>query len=426
VTEPDTENQIQLEENGEEPAKDVQSEKMEAEINEVKQQETNTKDKTNPFFEGKIASIVFKKACEEFPGDFEFILEFWKVYRQFPDTKSLQDELCEFVREHLTPTSETRSFLSRVPLLDYSVVEYSEEFLERYKLSIQSFDNDIKEDPSPEMFAEYSSFFHQLLFHCADNQIVYILVDDFKKVFEKAKEYNALNESLFTEWVNFMLSIGELEKANEISSFALERYKNSLAMIKLRFQTQILSHLKHNSTESLLQNLSELLASVLDDTKDESELFDIWITLKNYFVLANSPLNTIMRYYKKLLIRNPRDVHLIKEDALRFILLQFGVEDARTLFKESRNYPPTKIALYEQMIQIEMAQVEPSESVIRELFEQSTNEKDAKNYPALFLHFVQQELQNNNLKKVQGVYWKAKKTLCDFEEFEKMYETLTK
>ena len=100
------------------------------------------------------------------------------------------------------------------------------------------------------------------------------------------------------------------------------------------------------------------------------------------------------------------------------------------------------------MIRLELSQIKPNINSTREFFEQGAIEPEVKNHPGLFfffdfifvflifilfekdffLSYVKFELQNDNIKKIQAIYWKAKKSLssANFDIFEKQYESITK
>lgn len=99
-------------------------------------------------------------------------MEFWKVYRSFPETENLQNELYDYINDNLSFTSQIRGFLSRIPLLSCSVIDFSDDFLIPYKNCIENFNSHIKNDKSSEMFIQYVSFINQLLTRCMDDQCV--------------------------------------------------------------------------------------------------------------------------------------------------------------------------------------------------------------------------------------------------------------
>eukprot|EP00324_Dicrateria_rotunda_P004399 CAMPEP_0206171882 /NCGR_PEP_ID=MMETSP1474-20131121/43917_1 /ASSEMBLY_ACC=CAM_ASM_001110 /TAXON_ID=97495 /ORGANISM="Imantonia sp., Strain RCC918" /LENGTH=84 /DNA_ID=CAMNT_0053579683 /DNA_START=338 /DNA_END=589 /DNA_ORIENTATION=+ len=75
-SEPTKENSINLDENSD--TKSAESDKvlddMDKETGKIADGSTGS---SNPFFEGKIASIIFQNACKTFPEDFDFVLDFW-------------------------------------------------------------------------------------------------------------------------------------------------------------------------------------------------------------------------------------------------------------------------------------------------------------------------------------------------------------
>jgi hypothetical protein len=126
----------------------------------------------NPFFAGKILSILVTSALQVFPGDLDLIMEFWSLYRQFPDTEHLQEDLYDTLRAFDPLPSRARGFLSRVPLLNCTAVEATEEFLGPYRTCITQFRAHVKEAPESSMYSEYTSFFFQLLSRCSDSSCV--------------------------------------------------------------------------------------------------------------------------------------------------------------------------------------------------------------------------------------------------------------
>lgn len=122
-------------------------------------------------------------------------------------------------------------------------------------------------------------------------------------MFELANRQNAVNERLFMEWINILLSIGELSKAKQISERAVNQFP-CVSLLKLQFQVEILQYTqesKYNSDkakQTLQNHLSELLAKLLSITSNHFECWDVWILLKNYFSLSNSNFSIVMKYYK--------------------------------------------------------------------------------------------------------------------------------
>ena len=131
---------------------------------------------SNPFFEGKIASIIFRTACNNFPDDLDFVLEFWNIYRQFGNTENLQEEVYEYIRSSITLTSNARGFLARIPLLSCTSVEHSTEFVDNYQKCVELFNSHIEELCDSTMFNEYISFFQQLLSRSIDAQCVSYII----------------------------------------------------------------------------------------------------------------------------------------------------------------------------------------------------------------------------------------------------------
>jgi len=387
----------------------------------------------NPFFAGKILSILVHSASQLFPDDLDLLLDFWSIYRQFPDTGHLQQEIYDLIRKNFEPLPpQARGFLSRIPLLECTSVEASQDFFGPYGEAKALFDEDVLQCSETAMYAEYSAFFHQLLARCADHSCCAVIVADLIKVYEQAQMADALDESLCQEWSATLTSIGRPEEALSVLRVGLEKFPENLRLLESYFQVQLLSLAPSSPSgqelEKITLALGTLLGTALSQANEIPSLLSIWNLLKRFFLLSNSSFEIVKKYLTKILVHNPSDVQSIKQDALQFSIITFGLNEGRQLFSEARGFPPTQVEFYQDMIQIELAQPKPDHKRITGLFEEAVLEKEASQHPDLFIQYCQQELQNQDFAKIQAIYWKAKKILSvqEQERFDRMYEELTK
>ena len=142
---------------------------------------------------------------------------------------------------------------------------------------------------------------------------IQILVAELIKLYQSAKENDCMSEELVLEWTKFLLSIGEIEKAQEVAILGRSEHNRSVPMLKLQFQMEIMSYMSansgslHKNSKKLQNSLSLLLADALDEAKDETELLDIWILLKNYFISSLSSSTTVLKYLKVSILQQRPD-----------------------------------------------------------------------------------------------------------------------
>ena len=142
-----------------------------------------------------------------------------------------------------------------------------------------------------------------------------------------------MNEELYTQWVNTLIDEERYSDALKIGNQAISQFKYSIEMKELCYEAIILSNCE-NSSKNWKDDLSELLAKTLDQLEEDlDELWPVWVLLKNYFIITKAPVEQITKYLKKLFVKNPKDVHDIKNDVIMFTSIQYDLNTVREVFK---------------------------------------------------------------------------------------------
>jgi len=381
---------------------------------------------TNEFFSGKIASIIFQAAVNEIP-EFSFCLEFWKIYRQFSNTEKLQEEVLDVIRSRFSEDEEAQAFLCRVPLLQFSTVEESEEFLQALHQSIESFQQVIQARPSVFLYSQFVDFYRQLL----NNSSIANLNEKFwascLEVFENAYQTKMIDENLFDTWIDLQMLSGNIDQVRSVLDKAFERFPANIHFVLVRIQLELYQagvafECRAEHLQSVLKHLFERSFKVLSTREP---VLPLWNSIFAFYGFYRTSLDKslLLNWIKKtLLASSSADLQPTKEEILQFCFAQFGLEFAREVFKLFTEFPPTLVSLCQVMINIELSQSQPDVKSIRALYETAMREPSAD--LDVFISAIKFELATGHPERLDSIYWLAKKHLQDFNEFQTAYEKL--
>lgn len=389
-------------------------------------EEQTVDNQANEFFAGKIASIIFEQAMKEIP-EFSFSVEFWKIYRQFSNTEKLQEEVLSFIGSNFAQHEEARAFLCRVPLLKFSAVEDSEDFLQALHQSIDAFQTALVQHPSTFLYSQFVDFYRQLLKSSSLPHLTEKLWANCLEVFTSAYNNKMIDEPLFDIWIELQVLSGDVEQVRGVLEKAFERYPNNIHFVLVRIQLELYqAGVSYDcKTEDLFAGLKGLFERSFKVLPAREPVLPLWQNIFAFvgFFRARVDVALVHNWIKKTLMASTSaDLQSTKEEILQFCFVQYGLDFARQTFKLFTEFPPALVSLCRVMINIELSQVEPNVKSIRALYETAMREPSSDQ--DIFVDAIKFELAFGQPERLDSIYWLAKKHLSDFASFQVVYEKL--
>uniref|UniRef100_A0A8D0ARP3 UTP6 small subunit processome component n=1 Tax=Sander lucioperca TaxID=283035 RepID=A0A8D0ARP3_SANLU len=218
-------------------------------------------------------------------------------------------------------------------------------------------------------------------------------------VLQRAHDSSLLKEEYYKNWLQILLSSGDVEGAASVAMAATQRYSQSVSVWSLSLRT--LMQLGSGDVGRLFQ---EALTHV---NPKVHRTLPLWQLQVQWSVANQSPEETEAVF--KVVHLNPPDS--MKERYLDWSYSTGGYKKCRKTFTSLQENRPLSKAFFTRMIEIEKEQETPKMNNLRDYYERALQEFGTSD-DDLWLHYIQEELgafgQPENCGKI---HWRAMKFL---------------
>ncbi|KAL3876218.1 hypothetical protein ACJMK2_034088 [Sinanodonta woodiana] len=222
-------------------------------------------------------------------------------------------------------------------------------------------------------------------------------------VFEEASKNKLLSADLFDSWIDVLIRVGLIKKAQEVVVEATTEYPKSVFLWQRRLAILITSYCTEAELTAVFRKALESLPP--------KETWPLWeIVIENGM---STDSQSIMQLLERASSSNCHEVCLpAKEIYLDTVYLKQGIRAARILYERLMQVKPLSLNFFRQCIQMEFLQSKPKLKIIRKVYEEAL-EEHGKTTPDLWLEYIQLEMQHpkGQPQNVGSIHFRAMKVL---------------
>ncbi|KAM4692039.1 U3 small nucleolar RNA-associated protein 6 homolog [Rhinophrynus dorsalis] len=374
---------------------------------------------------GDLARVVYKSSIQKIKGA-EYHLSLLLIVRMFDFTQDLQKEILDDLQALHAQDPLTWDFMARQELVAKSPpsAEYSSK-------QTQASDLARKEERCSDVYqtalesVQTESMWNLYLAFCLERYKRKTNSTELKQkrqerlfeAFKKAHEAGLLVEERYTEWISHLLELGQTESTVEIAAAATERYRQSIAMWRIRVEALIT--LESGDVQQVFEEAFKHVQS--------KEQLPLWILMVEWSEKTNTPEQTETLYQKAIMLPIPAVSRVMKEKYLDWAYRTKGYKKAKKVFSRLHESRPFSLEYFQKMILIEKEQDQCRMQNLREYYERALREFGPAT-PDLWLDYIKEELGHPEGKPEHcgPIHWRAMKMLQgdNVEEFVSKYALL--
>lgn len=388
----------------------LHAEKLRKEQKELEQAEMDLGEYEFPpeIMNGKLAEVVYREASKKIQGA-DFILSLLRIAAIFDFTKELQDVILQDLQNNHPDDSVTWDFMAKRELDAPGAGEElqsargrASDIARREERCSQVYEEGVQSLNTEAMWTSYIVF-------CLERFRRKTNVPELKEkrrgrlleVLQRAHDASLLKEEYYKNWLEPLISTGDLEGVVRVATAATQRHSQSVGAWSLGLRT--LMQLGSNDTGRLFQ---DALTHV-----NPKESLPLWQLQVEWSVTSQTPEETEALFQKGLLSPVSAVAMEMKEQYLAWSYKTGGYKQARKTFTSLHERRPFSKAFFSTMIQIEKEQESPKMSNLRDLYERALGEFGSTD-DDLWLDYIKEELgphgQPGNCGKI---HWRAMKML---------------
>lgn len=388
----------------------LHAEKLRKEQKELEQAEMDLGEYEFPpeIMNGKLAEVVYREASKKIQGA-DFILSLLRIAAIFDFTKELQDVILQDLQNNHPDDSVTWDFMAKRELDAPGAGEElqsargrASDIARREERCSQVYEEGVQSLNTEAMWTSYIVF-------CLERFRRKTNVPELKEkrrgrlleVLQRAHDASLLKEEYYKNWLEPLISTGDLEGVVRVATAATQRHSQSVGAWSLGLRT--LMQLGSNDTGRLFQ---DALTHV-----NPKESLPLWQLQVEWSVTSQTPEETEALFQKGLLSPVSAVAMEMKEQYLAWSYKTGGYKQARKTFTSLHEHRPFSKAFFSTMIQIEKEQESPKMSNLRDLYERALGEFGSTD-DDLWLDYIKEELgphgQPGNCGKI---HWRAMKML---------------
>ncbi|XP_077460406.1 U3 small nucleolar RNA-associated protein 6 homolog [Stigmatopora argus] len=358
--------------------------------------------------DGKLAMVVYKDATDK-NKDAEFVISLLNITSIFNFTKDLQKLILQDLQTNFLEDSVTWDFLAKKELEASGVEEKlrtaKDRALEVDRREMECcrvYDKGIENINTEPMWTCYVTF-------CMERVKRKTNVQELKDkrlerllgVLQRAHDSSFLKENYYKNWVQILLSSGDVEGAAIKAMAVTQRYSQSVSAWTMGLQTLI--QLEKVDSRQLFQDALRHI--------DPKESLPVW-QLQVQWSLANQNPEETEAIFKRGVLSTVASVAMeMKESYVAWSYATGGYKKVRKTFTSLQENRPLSKHFFTNMIKIEKEQECPTMNNLRNLYERVLEEFGSSDED-LWLEYIQEEMgplgQPQNCGKI---HWRAMKFL---------------
>ncbi|KAM8947562.1 U3 small nucleolar RNA-associated protein 6 homolog [Pelodytes ibericus] len=373
---------------------------------------------------GKLAQVVYKTAVQKIKGA-QLPLCLLSIAKMFDFTQELQKEILEDLQVAHAQDPLTWDFMARQELLAESLS--SSEYVSKQAKSLEVMR---KEDRSSAVYetalksVQTEAMWNLYITFCLETskrktnckELSQKRQDRLLAAFSGAHEVGLLSELKYTEWISQLFTLGENQKAMDISTAATKRFSGSVELWLMKVGAVILQE---------KGEVRKVFDEAFKHVKAQDSL-PLWKLLVGWSE-KNDLDTTESLYQKAILVPIPNVSKDMKEKYLDWAYRTKGYTKAKKVFISLHESRPFSIEFFLKMIQMEKEQEQCKMQNLREYYECALREFGSTS-PDLWLDYIKEELSHSDGKPENcgGLHWRAMKILQgdDVEQFVTKYTLL--
>lgn len=357
---------------------------------------------------GKLAKVVYIDSTEKIK-EAEFVISLLNIAVIFDFTKDLQDFILQDLQTNYTEDSATWDFMAKRELEAPGAGEElqsakgrASDINRREERCCQVYEEGLKSLNTAPMWTCYVAF-------CLERKKRKTNVQELTKkrqerlldVLQRAHSCQLLTENYYTNWLQILLSSGDVEGAASVAMAATQQFSQSVSMWRLSIQT-----LMQLGDESVCKLFQEALTKI-----NPKESLPLWQLQVSWSVENQSAEDTEALFKSGVQSTVPAVAMEMKVCFLDWSFSTGGYKKARKTFTSLQEIRPLSKMFFIRMIEIEKSQETPKINYLRDYYERSLQEFGTSD-DDLWLQYIQEELgplgQPENCGKI---HWRAMKFL---------------
>ncbi|KAL1203149.1 hypothetical protein V5N11_015386 [Cardamine amara subsp. amara] len=379
-----------------------------------------------------VLQAIYSGAVEALPSSFELRKRFLEILEatDLAHSDEIRNTILSDLNRDFSKDPEYWNWLARHEMSGCISKETGLEFANpQVQKAIQVFEEGIETVNSSSMFEMYIKFLTEYiaLSNGEDDEIsptsnpIGDWISHLTNVYQKADETGCLTEELANNYVSLYLKLERTQEAQKLAEkLCSGKFTGSAKLWLSRVSVEIKS-LSTNSTPSKaeLQPVFELLSNALSKVPiSESE--SLWSTAFNLFADQRTYIDKLVEMSILSVARGGRDnVFSLASTVVKFVLQTKGSHSARKIYKKFLALPGPSLVLYKDCIEIEtnLASLGDKDCLrnARKLYDSAlaSYSQDVE----LWKNYYSLETKMGTSETVNGVYWRARKTLKESADF---------
>ncbi|KAL4563031.1 hypothetical protein LXL04_027062 [Taraxacum kok-saghyz] len=366
-----------------------------------------------------ILQTVYKCAVEALPSSFTLRTQLLEILEatNLGNSESMQKEILSDMKNEFSKEPGYWDWLAKYEAAGCNTTtqdvnrEISHDQLQN---AIQVYEEALKTIPSSTMFDLYIKFLTSTLSDSSDNH--QDLVSQILMVFEKAQTTGCINEHLACQHVSFLLQLGRLEDARNLSEKLCNKlFSKSVPLWNLRLSIEM-KNIKTQTKDNDLSSVFNLLQIPLKKIA-VSQAESLWVMGLKYFANEKHYFDKLVDISISCLIKDggSDDGFSLSSTIVNFILQKNGIQSARDMYKRFLALPRPGLVFYKNCIEMEMniSSCNSSKTNLlleaRKLYESALSTYHQET--SLWQDYHSMESKMGTSESAEAVHWRARKML---------------
>jgi U3 small nucleolar RNA-associated protein 6 len=389
----------------------------------------------NPFLEGAILKVIFRKATHEIPDDLDMRKNFINVLRLFNDTEHLIDDVYSGIAKDFSKNDDALHIIAERPLAHFELSS-KQPTASAIAKATHNYQQVLKSHQSAGLL-EYFMVFVETSSHIMDDATkakVKTFVDTLTR--DNVTSF-PINEASAILLIKFLIESNATKQAVQYAFKLVNEHptiskSNAVWALLFGFLNKLRDSASSMSwTDPEVVKSDEDMASLYRTALkavDRSSSAPIWDSYLTFCFDTKMPFEELQTIFQKAIESRGVGLEKVKEDVIGKAIEYLSTEQIRDLYQKALFTKPWNISLidrcldYEESIlpDINNKRNSVDYSKIRELYEKAVSEYGVSS-PELWLRYITWENTIGQLQKGTALYWRAMKTVKDASSFSALH-----
>ncbi|XP_071107937.1 U3 small nucleolar RNA-associated protein 6 homolog [Haliotis cracherodii] len=336
---------------------------------------------------GTVAQIVYKKAVEQFPGDVDLALALIAVCQQFPFTAPKLSTMYKDLKELYPQHAVTWNALARRHLQAHDKAVGEE-------MCFMTFQEAVRKINTKEMWGFYLAACLDVLSPDTEDtpedeghkdrghsEMLHKRAQRAFEVFHDASQRQMVEEKLFMQWVELLLTSTQMGQVEEVLKQATDTYPRSAGLWALHLQVLI-------DRQEKLHTLLKVFKSARGALKEKVS-WPVWEMMLHH-LMSTGETATLDKLMEEAILCCREVSRPAKELYLEWAFLSQGIIHARKVYERLVQLKPVSLDFFTKYINMENSQPKPKLKHLRQGYEDAVQEF-GKFQPDLWIDYLRQE-----------------------------------